>query len=454
MIETQPQVGSLLSEKKVNTPDIAGEKLEARRSYIEEQLLADGALHQDLLENIEPFNEGEKIKVLSSLVEIPQNLRSETSKDKVRVTIFIPGLFQADRPNYGNHPLEVKLASTLLTGGVDCVVVLKAEGQNNLAFQDKDGNAVGQHKVAEAGYQVVRKYIQEIMSRPENLGKECEFTVVGHSEGSTQAASLVKNILDHNKMEAERLGGVKDLSIFMASGLSGAEDQNAFSPKDFLKSAVSQGKPLVEWGKKGYHHNDVRFTTRQGREAVANISYIPAVQLQGIEASIPKNPSYVDSAADVENVKRWFMRLALSEQGMGLGKKLQDAAKGIGRVLGVSGAAEKRAERALVDFAFSMGVEGDVPFARVQAAESKNTDYTSVVEAGVPLHIFAGTEDILFPVNPVLERVAELQKIPGADVTALFSNGNHNFTHEYPRGSAYMLRYIGELKRSTATESK
>lgn len=383
------------AETRIPTPR---ERYTERRSAVEEYFLSHNLGSKEVR-----IGQG-RIEVLSSIFRVPEELRSSNPDPNLeRVTIFLPGMFEAKKPNYGNHPLEIKLAAALLKGDVDRLMVLKGEGLNKEAYSE-GGQGFGQRRVGEACMQVLKDQFP-----PLSQGRRYEFTIVGHSEGATQGVSIAKQILDAG------LGQISEFVAISGAGLVGAEDQNSVDIFKTLKENAAHTKnpqkPRIPYtDEKGV----TQYVKREGADDVSISRDLIYKKLDlvnqtggGLEVSLGK--ARVDLSADIYNVGKWGLR-ALSAKIFG-----------------------------------SLGV----PLERLRALWTRNPDYESLARAQVPMKIFLGENDEKFPYAQARQTIDVLRKNnPGARIMTVSADVDHSFSHQNPSGVAYALAVISS--RTTA----
>lgn len=331
--------------------------------------------------------DGSKVLVLSQNWEVPKKFKTE-KKDTLRINIYVPGMFQADQPNLGNHPLESKFTSALLRGNADAVYILKAEGLNSFAYCDKDKKPHTQSNVANAAVQILDQDLLQLKKKL-NLDPNIpvEFEIAGYSEGSSQGASIAEKIIENN------IGKVTGYTSIGGGGLVGYEDQNKANIIDFVQDAFRKMKHLKsdEMIKKGIY-----WIQEDPHTFFVTHELIGDPIKGGFEYSLGK--AKVDTFSDIKNITRWAIRYATH----------------------------------------MMGFQKGVPNERVQAACSINPDYSKLAEKGVPIIVLAGTEEIFFPSDDVHNAVNKLRKI-GGKVLLVTSNIPHEFPHNNPFGTAYLF---------------
>ena len=344
-----------------------------------ERFFLDNPPMQEIIER----EDGAKIKVYSESWIIPDHLKKPES-GKFRISLYVPGLFEMDKPNLGNHPLESKLMGALLTGESDAVFVLKAEGMNSLAYKNAQGDPHGESLVSEAAAEVLERELAQLKKQLGlNDDISVEFEVAGYSEGSTQGASISEKIIEKG------LGTVSAYTSIGGAGLVGAENQNDANVVRFVKNA---------WGKM----RDVEFNLEKPWVVEGPDTFFVSKELigdkkqGGYEYSLGK--AEVSGIGDARNVGKWTARY-------------------IGTLLGLG---------------------EQVPNERLQAVSSINPDYEKLVESGVPLVVLSGTKEIFFPSDEVRSSVDKLRE-KGGRVLLITSNMGHDFPHNHPSGTAYTL---------------
>lgn len=333
------------------------------------------------------FDYGARIRVLSSLFEFPEALKKES--DTYRLTVFVPGLFDASKPNYGNHPLEVKLAGALLTGEADAVMMLKAEGLNAFAYQE-NGRGCVEKRVSEAAFEVLRERIQAVAQA---MGKPVELRILGYSEGSTQGASIAALAVESH------LGKVSEYVSIGGGGLAGASTQEGASPlkairANLLKVGVETQRAEAAAREKGSE------IVQEGPDTFyIDSKVIGDKKSGGLEEALGR--ATVDPIADITNVAIWAKRFVETE----------------------------------------LGAKDEVPWERLQAIWTVNPDYEVLVKNEVPLTVFSGTADVCFTNSEVRGNVQRLRE-HGGKVLLVSSNVGHDFPHKNPSGVAFILEAL------------
>lgn len=216
--------------------------LQRRYEYVEKKFLGQTP---DTKEVTRP--DGAKFRVLSSFCELPGHLKEKPKAEgePYRLTIYVSGMFDATKPNYGNHPLETKLAGSLLTGDTDAIMMVKAEGLNPKAYLENDKGCV-QKRVAEEDWEVVKNQINALGLE----GKPVTLHIVGYSEGATQGASLAKIAAESGSVK------VQEYVSIGGSGLAGSQAQEAVEPKfknflqrtkDFFSKNIAAQEPSQKY---------------------------------------------------------------------------------------------------------------------------------------------------------------------------------------------------------------
>jgi len=201
--------------------DFLSEKKLSRRHVYEKrrQAVEDYFINPKNLKMTETESGQARIRTVIAHWNVPENLKEiETEPNVLRVTVYVPGMFECDKPNFGNYPLEIKLAGTMLLGDTEAFVVLKSEGLNREAYVNAGGQ--GQGLVAEEAVKQLEQSLQEI-KQSLNLKEDAkiEFEIIGSSEGSTQGASITEKIIEKN------LGQVKAFTSISGAGIGGEDNQ-------------------------------------------------------------------------------------------------------------------------------------------------------------------------------------------------------------------------------------
>jgi pimeloyl-ACP methyl ester carboxylesterase len=361
------------------------EHSEARNIYEQRRQAAENYLiNPENLKMVETESGPAKVRTVIARWDTPKDFKgAEAKPDTLRVTVYVPGMFECDKPNFGNYPLEIKLAGTMLMGDTESFVVLKAEGLNKESYVDADGQGRGQSLVAEEAVKQLEKSLQE-MKQKMGLGEETkiEFEVVGSSEGSTQGASIAEKIVEKN------LGKVNAFTSIGGVGLAGEENQTEAGVIDHLRAKAD---PQNEYPMPKTYSEVGEDTFLINREMIGD------AKQGGYEYSLGK--AYVDPKGDIRNVAKWGWRYLKSK----------------------------------------LGLAEEVPHERVQAVFSKNHDFEKLAANGVPIVVLAGSEDAMFPAAEIQKGVEDLRS-KGGKVLQVVTNMGHSFPHENPSGTAMALR--------------
>ncbi|MFA5184403.1 MAG: hypothetical protein WC456_02640 [Patescibacteria group bacterium] len=352
---------------------------EQRRQAVENYLI-----DPENLKMVETEFGSAKVRTVIARWDAPEDLREVGAKpDTLRITIYVPGMFECDKPNFGNYPLEIKLAGTMLMGDAESFVVLKAEGLNKEAYIDDGGQGRGQGLVAEEAVKQLEKSLQA-MKQKMGLGEEAkiEFEVVGSSEGSTQGASIAEKIVERN------LGKVNAFTSIGGVGLAGGEDQTEVAVINQLRAKID---PKNEYQMPKTYSEVGEDTFLINRQMIGD------AKQGGYEYSLGK--AYVDPKGDIRNVAKWGWRYLKSK----------------------------------------LGLAEEVPHERVQAVFIKNHDFDKLATNGVPIVVLAGSEDRIFPAAEIQKGVEDLRS-RGGKALLLITNMGHSFPHENPSGAAMALR--------------
>lgn len=396
--------------------------LSPREQYVErrvqlESYLLDNPLAVQEIKHEEPKAGGAKVRVSMGRFDVPDNLKREGEPGVIRIAIFVPGTFETDPPAFANQPLEAKLISGLITGRVDNVYVLKAEGLNKQAYLDNSGNGRGQSFVAKDAVKIFKKSVEELKQKyqeqnPGDKAPKVIIDITGYSEGSTQAASIAVAIRESG------LGEVGSYTSIGGAGFTGFENQqDANLPGLFkhnlkVKSELSSHPVFTE---KGTHVSKV-----EGEDTLlVNAKVIKGNKRgDGLEGSLGNaKRSKVDMFSDVRNVLFWIDRLVDTE-GLALFTKRAKDFKG-------------------------KGISQEVPWERLQAEFTRNHDIEKLAEYGVPMVVTAGIKDDLFPGEDIRQTVKELRK-KGAKIALAIINVGHGFYHESPQGTAALVHSMKE----------
>ncbi len=377
---------------------------DARRQYEQRRNAAENFFIEHPPVIAESERDGARFRTALARWDVPADLKKETRTDVLRVTIYVPGMFEADKPNFGNYPLETKLAGGMLTGDTDAIFMLKGEGLNAEAYAAKSGESYGESLVADVAVGDLERSVKDLKQK---LGAAedmpVEFEVVGYSEGSAQGASIAEKILEHN------LGKVRAYTSVGGAGLVGPDNQNEAGVLAHLasntmrkKDDYSIPKTYTESGPDTYILNSKMIGYSSGNK----VEQYPADpsrkgekvrEVGGLEHSLGK--AYVDTTADARNIAKWGLRY-------------------VGTALGLG---------------------EEVPHERVQAVFSRNHDFDKLAERGIPIAVLAGSKEIMFPAVEVQKSVEQL-RAKGGKVLLLITDMGHSLPHENPSGTAMMLQ--------------
>ena len=366
----------------VENPEVPSAYPEARHLYERRR----NAAENFFIEHPQTISESEQGggRMRTALVrwEVPRDLKKETEQGKLRITIYVPGMFETDKPNFGNYPLETKLAGSMLTGDTDAIFMLKGEGLNKEAYVAADGTGHGESLVADAAVSELEKSLDELKQKM-NIAEpgQVEFEVVGYSEGSAEGASIAQKIVERG------LGKVIAFTSIGGAGLIGKENQTETEVVNHLRTNAMR---------KGEYEMPKTFSEVGQDTYLINHAMIGDKKQGGYENSLGK--AYVDTMGDVRNIAKWGARYLKS----------------------------------------SLGIEEEVPHERVQAVFSKNKDFEKLVENGVPIVVLAGSKEVMFPAADVQKGVEDL-RAKGGKVLLMITDMGHGLPHENPSGTAMTL---------------
>ncbi len=326
-----------------------------------EKLLQLGKLH-----TTEYDIDGARIAVDYAHVPLRENLQPT---DKRSIAIYLPGLPHGPAQNTGGDPQEIGMVAGLLTNTSSDLVVLKPEGLTSNAY---DNNAAPEKSAT------LKKFMEICAEQGIDLQQEGHsITIYGYSEGGSQGASLALEL-------QQQFGSVSRFVGIEPSGITGYADrasshiwpQSIEKFKQALTALFSKQtqQPVTETDT-GYHLS---------QELITSYSNILQHADKSKRDKLTYNLTYIKDT--IKNVSSFIRRLALG----------------------------------LVDFKTPRGVQRD----RLKHVWSRNPDYTTLADAGIPITLFSGTKSQIVPFvearDWVLERRSKKQ-----DVTLVTSGTGH-----------------------------
>jgi hypothetical protein len=147
---------------KTDSEDIEHPYPEARHQYEKRRNAAEHFFATHPPKITETNQDGGRMRTALVRWDIPAELKKESQPGKLRITVYVPGMFETDKPNFGNYPLETKLAGSMLTGDADVLFMLKGEGLNAEAYVGKDGVGHGESLVADAAVSSLAASLEEL----------------------------------------------------------------------------------------------------------------------------------------------------------------------------------------------------------------------------------------------------------------------------------------------------
>lgn len=401
-----------MSEPEASTPEplkITKEKeanqILTRNRYLERRNHIEQSLREVPKVKIVDLEDGARIKVISSISQIPEHLKGKEKSEKHRIAIYAPTIWYTNDPQESSIR-EIRLASSILSGNVDFVVRLKAEGMNDLAYKNSDGECTGESKVAASGVDILAKDLESLGINP----GEAEFYIVGYSEGSTQGASIAAKIIEKG------VGTVKEYVSIGGGGLIGAENQNDAKPIQF---AMDAAKSL--------------FTKTEGPQGEKSLA--PGT---GKTVLIKEAPDvyYVPAEVFGQEIKN------TKEGSRGGGLEYAIGKTPEPPLLEALEPERKFAER-LIKTKFGVGEDNPVPLERLKAATTKNHDYEKLARYGVPIIIITGAKDTFFDNKKVKPAALELKRrFPNDKIGIITSDSGHDDPWHNPSGFAFVLEII------------
>lgn len=377
---------------------------EEKRSYIENTFMTQPA-------HVEGRTVGEdRFRVISNICDLTKF--SPYQNGPLRVSVYVPGIFEAEPVNTGNR-MEHRLAAGVLPvksdEGPHLLVYLKTEGLDKQSYMF--GNSVGAVHAktsavsADKLQEIIDAFKQDHNINPET---EVEFTsLAGYSEGSTQSLSLAARIIERN------MGSIKQVISVGGAGFVGYRDQMKAHP------VVYGARALVEtWFGRG----DGKTVNKEGSDLYIGKNVIGGVpgHQDGLEHAVAppvdkrkiywgRGVEQLNLADDVKNIVEFGNRLVRT----------------------ISGHAEK---------------DREVPYSRLQAACTLNPDAEFLARHHVPVTIFSGTKDQFFPNRLIRKYVSTLREKYHADMKVITSNMDHAGPHYNASALGFIFELLGSQK--------
>ncbi|NCN06362.1 MAG: hypothetical protein GW946_00780 [Candidatus Pacebacteria bacterium] len=296
----------------------------------------------------------------------------------LQVTVYIPGLQMIAKPNAGNVP-EIHMASQLAEAGTNAVMMIKPEGQNAAAYTGDRARPLSEVSLAAA-----RRIMKEI-SNLLATGQTASVRIVGTSEGSSLAPSIIKHLLDE---QSQRFSMTAFLSV-CGGGLVGAKSMELTAVAAYLLENIRANKAVV----------------------------VPPHT--GLVRTLPDGSAFIDG--------RVFGSTSISGMDAALGERMQD--------LGQDAANFRSMIMRMV--ATQLGLSGRLPFERLAAIFQPNPDWKQVAEAGIPTTIIASQRDPFFSAPRVRAALHQLQsEQPDWRPTTITTDLEHADFHAYAQGVA------------------
>lgn len=352
---------------------------------------------------------GGEIKVICQTCVLPENLKSSSENDpnrRLRLTIYVPGMARLDPPNLGNVP-EIHLASGILTGDTDAIIMVKPEGINDKAYTATKG--LPQKDTSRAALEGVLEQVDKLLGA--NSQREVDLRIAGLSEGSTIAPSLVARLLESDRQNVH----VQELVSVCAGGLSGPSKLSLNGLIGHLKRTIS-----------------TMAASRAYYERTINDNY---PHLNQYSLKLGDNERFID--------------------GRVFGIRSGEAPDGLEEALGVR-TQDLKLDNAnfnavLIDaVATQLGIPKEVPITRLEAAFAENGDWKAVAAAGITTIIISSTRDIFFSNQDTRSSVRELRKrYPDWHPIVVGTNIEHKKYHEFSQAVAGIIRFIEDSARTT-----
>lgn len=367
---------------------------------------------------VEKLSDGSEIEIRFGSIDVTERSTelesgNEDESKPLRVTVFLPGLFhwEENKPftkdQRYNDAWESMMDPTLTAGTVDRLMLLKPSGHNDRSYLDEQNNAVGQTKVAEAAANYLLEKLQDIQGN-------IELTFVGYSEGATQGASIIAQLLARNLSHIK----IKELVSISGTGITGPEQKkvgkipfhvvrNAFrKPAQFLERVkqLRKNKTYVSRDNHGSAGKDTVvasevFTNNQGKD--------------GLIASL--EPITYDTKGARQVLLTWFKRYTIA--------RLKSMAETMRVQLN--------------------NLKSTLPHERIKTAFSKNPDWQVVAENNIPLRLFVAGNDPFSPYEDVMKEVNNLRE-RGGRVDTISSDVQHEFADVVPQAVGWIMATLNE----------
>lgn len=422
-------------------PGISVEKTNSRNTYLDRvRFVENRMINEPFVERVFQIGEA-RVLAQSNLCIIPSELKetdtvseSQNTQDVANISLFIPGIY--------DELLEAKLAGALLTGKVDVLLALKAQGLNTESYR-----GVGEEIMGEVCLQAFINSISEYLSQnPEK--KRVVLRVIGNSEGCTQGVSFLAKLI--NFLEESRLKEVfndklENIEIdgFVAisgSGLVGEIDQSKVLP---MRNHITQTLHRI-----GNRNSPVNIPETDPKSQIRSetdqrtlhIRHVPIQIIQeyeriltayieepGIVYDKSEGPPYKiqeETPTEPRTVEAWLKRFFAS--------RIPFAPKVL------TGLLDKPIHA--------------VPFERMKALFAYNHDWEKVLFSPLigRITVVANERDTFFNEEDVQESLREIiatgdqKEIKGKLQYVKVVGGEHGSPHTNPKGYAFMLEMINK----------
>jgi pimeloyl-ACP methyl ester carboxylesterase len=357
-----------------------------REAYLDRRKVAEEYFNKTPLhKEVKHLSDGSDIEIRYGSFDFPEDAKATPGDpNTIRIEIFMPGVFHYPKSESTNinDSRENKMLGATIRGDIDKVILLKPSGLNKQSYLDEAGNGVCQEKVA----QVALDFLKQQLGADPNTNYE--FSLVGYSEGSTQAASLAAKILEQN------VGKVKKVTSICALGITGADSQ-----QDVPSQPIT---PILKNMKAGKAFQAQQFPLQN--EEGANLYHYREEDDLTVDQKLLAN--------ETDGLEKSLGERKLS----GLDKWVRDPkilTTWISRYLG------------------STLLKNGVPNERVKAALTRNPDWEVLAKSGVAIRVFIAQRDWYYTAEQMTTAIQKLRSL-GGQIKTVASDVGHEFPHVNP----------------------
>ncbi len=340
-----------------------------------------------------------KARVVVDWAYIPLSTESLSPSNRI-VTVYIAGMPHNPNQNAGGDAHEIGLISELLTGSATDLIVMKPEGLNKEAFEDR----------AYAETQASHDRFNDICRKhgiDPHAGR-VTFKFVGLSEGANQVVSLVRSLLSD---------GI-DISEVVAVDPAGVVGYESTEKARIWPQSVEKFRTVLS-AFKGKPDTKTALETPTGYSFSSELlqNYSDALQ----HGNQQTNPVLThDNAKDFtqatkKNIVDFIRRLSLG----------------------------------LLRLKTPRGIQPD----RMKHVWTSNPDYGTLADSDVPIIMFSMSGSLIAPKEEISAWVADRQS-RGQNVSLVTSAGGHFGPSAQPKGVGAALAFYRNTQKAQAIRTK